>query len=97
MNAKRNEIYARMRLPKALVNHYLASASVSNWSVIDEAPYDIFEKADLNASKSLHFSTDMSEPANRLAVLNASNNISLEIEGDILTMRKKSKFWWSGH
>lgn len=42
VNNKRNEIYARMRLPKVLVNHYVASASMSNLSVVDEIPYDIF-------------------------------------------------------
>ena len=53
VNNKRNEIYARMRLPKILVNHYVASASMSNVSVVDEIPYDIFNWKSTLGSKSV--------------------------------------------
>lgn len=50
VNSKRNEIYARMKLPKVLVNHYIVSANQSNMSV-DQIPHDIFDSQNLNASK----------------------------------------------
>ena len=50
VNNKRNEIYARMKLPKVLVNHYVMSANQSNMSV-DQLPHDLFDSQNLNASK----------------------------------------------
>ena len=89
-----------MKLPKVLVNHYVHSANVSNSSIMEESPYNMFESQELNASKSIPFSgdrqenqntsTDMSQPAERLAVLNGrvKNSIPIKVEGE----KKKSKF-----
>mmetsp|Transcript_22335 Transcript_22335/g.19835 ORF Transcript_22335/g.19835 Transcript_22335/m.19835 type:complete len:163 (+) Transcript_22335:129-617(+) len=54
VDEQRNEIYARMRLPKVLMNHYSKSSCISSASVGDDQ-YDIFDGKDLNASKSISF------------------------------------------
>lgn len=99
VNSKRNEIYARMKLPKALVNHYITSASMSNWSVSEQNPYDIFDNNDTNASKDLEFDRisdiDMEEPAKRLAILNGKDSKfpSIIMEGN--NKRKGFALWWT--
>jgi hypothetical protein len=67
VNSKRNEIYARMKLPKVLVNHYVTSANQTNMSV-DQLPYDLFDSHNLSASKSKfeeesELSDGLSQPA----------------------------------
>jgi hypothetical protein len=55
---KRNEIYARLRMPKVLVNHYMASSDFSGLSVNDEIPYEIFNSQKTFGSKSLFSEED---------------------------------------
>ena len=73
VNNRRNEIYARMKMPKALANHYVVSANMSHVSV-DNMPYDIFDKNALNASKSCfegnsQYIEDIGQPFDRKAAL----------------------------
>jgi hypothetical protein len=43
VNKRRDEIYARMRMPKVLVNHYSASAETSGLNISQEIPYNVFD------------------------------------------------------
>jgi len=97
-----------MKLPKILVNHYVQSANVSESSILEDSPYNIFDNKNLNASKSVAFSswkqdnpntsTDMSQPANRLALLNGNpkNSTLIKIEGETRN-QKKFRIWWTGN
>ncbi|CAI2362564.1 unnamed protein product [Moneuplotes crassus] len=89
VNTKRKEIYARMKVPKALVNHYLASSSMLSCNGSYQNPYGIFRRDDKNASKNLQFNCfeakDISEHAKRLDELNenSSNLLPIRMEKNL--------------
>ena len=56
VDRRRAEIYARMKMPIVLENHYSAATDISNASIKDEISHSIFDYSNTTGSKLLFLS-----------------------------------------